>query len=116
MEQSVLDDELAETSDFFGESKHFCLMESKASLQRITTQYLHCIHATYWEFEIFYHWMCSWVFLWLVQKEIDLIFEDDGNIPKTVHLKANNIDVYHGECSPLMRREEAFLRVRYECH
>ena len=59
----------------------------------MATQYLHRIHAAT-GFETFINGG-SWV-LMVVQKAIDLIFENDTTY-QLVQLKANDIDLYHGE-------------------
>ena len=60
----------------------------------MATQDLHRIHAATGFFETFIIGG-SWVSM-VVQKSIDLIFEDDTTY-QPVQLKANDIDVYHGE-------------------
>ena len=92
MEQAVIDAKVAETQPFV-EKAFSRLMELKASLQRMATQDQHRIHAAtgFETFIIGGSWMSM-----LVQKAIDLIFEDDTTF-QTVQLKANGIDVYHGE-------------------
>ena len=92
MEQAVIDAELADTWPFV-ENKTSCLIELKANIQRMTTQNLHHIHAAT-GFETFIIGG-SWV-LMIVQKAIDIIFEDDATF-QTVQLKENDIDVYHDE-------------------
>ena len=92
MEQAVLNVKLVDTQPFV-ERVTSRLMELKASLRRMATQDLHHICAAT-GFETFIIGG-SWVSM-VVQKAIDLIFEYDTTY-QPVQLKANDIDVYHGE-------------------